>query len=184
MSVSMQPLAVHRESFESPGLVCEAVPGWRDALVLHDPEGLAASLIAEAREWTWDPLENRCNAWVAEEVVSRAETVQKLVSALKKGRRAPAAVKRSLITAHLARALAVHHRILYGSENRLWDLVSDAMGEEWRRTQNAALGRGDEPLEETCRSALRLYGLAAGAVERLLDGRQKRVVRHALSLTP
>ena len=52
VSVSMQPPAAHRESFESPELVCEAVPGWRDALVLHDPEGLAASLVAEARSGT------------------------------------------------------------------------------------------------------------------------------------
>ena len=52
VSVSMQPFATHRESFELPELVCEAVPGWRDAIVLYDPKGLAASLVREAKEWT------------------------------------------------------------------------------------------------------------------------------------
>jgi hypothetical protein len=38
----------------------------------------------------------------------------------------------------------VHRRILYGSENHLWDLVSCAMGEEWHELQFATLGLGGE----------------------------------------
>ena len=45
VSVSMQPFATHRESFRQPELVCASVPGWRAAVILHDPEGLAASLV-------------------------------------------------------------------------------------------------------------------------------------------
>ena len=52
VSVSVEPFAAHRESFELSELVCEAVPGWRDAIVLYDPKGLAASLVREAKEWT------------------------------------------------------------------------------------------------------------------------------------
>ena len=183
VSVSMQTLAVHRESFELPELVCEAVIGWRDALVLHDPEELATSLIRQAREWTWDSIAQRCDAWVAEEVTTRAETVHKLIAALSEGRLPTASVKRSLIVTQLARALAVRQRILYGSENALWDLVSNAMGEKWRQTQSTALGLHDESFEETCRAALRLYGLAADEVQNLFDERQERVVRDALGLT-
>lgn len=75
--------------------------------------------------------------------------------------------------------LAVGPRILYGSENRLWDLVGEAMGEGWRRTQSAALGLGDEGFEATCRAALNLYGLAVDNVDDLLDERQRGVVRRA-----
>ena len=60
VSVSMRPFAAYLEAFASPELVCGSVAGWRDALVLHDPEGLAASLVRRAREWTWEPLERRC----------------------------------------------------------------------------------------------------------------------------
>jgi hypothetical protein len=149
---------------------------------LHDPEGIAASLIEEARAWTWGPLERRCDGWVAEGITSLAEEVHKLFSALNREDWQTAAVQRSILAVHLAPILAVHHRILHGPENRFWDLVSDAMGKEWRQTQSTALGLDDESFDETCQAALGLYGLAANEVKNLFDGRQERVVRHACGL--
>lgn len=180
LSVSMQPHAVHQESFEQPELVCTAVPGWRDALILYDPEGLAASVIQEAREWSWRPLEKRCDEWVAERVTGYAEEVFKLAAALGNNHRSTAAVQRFLLAVHLAPVLAVHRRILYGSENRLWDLLSKEMGEEWSEAQSTALGLGDESFEESCMDALKLYRLAAAEVTHLLDWRQRAVVGSAL----
>lgn len=182
VSVSSRPPGLYRQAFGEPGSVCAAVPGWRGAVPLYDPEGIAASLIEEARIWTWGPLERRCDGWVAEEITSLAEEVHKLTSALRREDHQTAAAQRSILAVHLAPILAVHHRILYGSENRLWGLVSDAMGEEWRRTQSAALGLNNEPFDETCRAALQLYGLAADEAKNLFDGRQERVVRHAIGL--
>jgi hypothetical protein len=111
---------------------------------------------------------------VAEAVTGYAEEVHKLAAALRNGNRPLAAVQRSL--------LAVHRRILYGSENRLWDLVSGAMGEGWHELQSAALGLGGEGFERTCAAALGLYGLAAEEVSPLLDGRQGAVVERARRL--
>jgi hypothetical protein len=180
--VSALPFEQHREAFALPDKVCSVVPGWRGALVLYDAEGLAASLIEEARAWTWGPIERRCDEWVAEAVTGYAEEVHKLIAALRNGDRPLAAVQRSLLAIHLAPILAVHRRILYGSENRVWDLVADAMGEGWSRTQSAALGLGGESLEQTCGAALGLYGLAAEEVAPLLDGRQREVVDRARGL--
>lgn len=182
VSVSARPFEKHREAFVLPEKVCSAVPGWRGALVLYDADGLAASLIEEARTWTWGPLERRCDEWVAEEVTGYAEEVHKLAAALRNGNRSTAAVQRSLLAVHLAPILAVHRRILYGSENRLWDLVAGAMGEGWSRTQSAALGLGGETFEPTCAAALRLYVFAAEEVAPLLDGRQGKVVERARRL--
>ena len=182
VSTSSRPLRSYHAELDDPGSVCAAVPAWRDAVSLHDPEGIAAPLIEEARAWAWGPLERRCDGWVAEGITSLAEEVLKLISAHRREDRLNAAVQRSVLAVHLAPILAVHRRILYGTENALWSLVSDAMGEEWRRTQSTALGIGDEPLDETCRAALGLYGLAAEEVKGLFDGRQERVVRHALGL--
>lgn len=182
VSVSVQPFAVHRKSFGQPELVCTAVPGWRYALALYNPEGLAADLIRQARGWTWEPLERECDAWVAEEVTARAEEVHKLVAAREKGNRSAAAVQRSLLAIHLAPVLAVHHRILYGSDNHLWDLVAEAMGERWSRAQATALGINDESFGEGCVATLELYRLAADKVAHLLDGRQRAVVERALAL--
>ena len=179
VSVSSRPLDEYRKSFTLPQDVCAVVPGWRGAVILHDPEGLAAALVREAGDWNWGPLERRCDAWVAEQVTGYAEEVHKLVAALRDGNTSTAAVQRSLIAVHLAPVLAVRRRILYGTENRLWDLVSDAMGEEWRREQACALGQGDESFEETCTAALRLYVLAADDVWPLLDRLQRDVVDYA-----
>ena len=182
VSVTSRPLEAYRRELTDPGSVCAAVPGWRGAVILQDPDGTAASLIEEARAWTWGPLEGRCDGWVAEEICSLAEEVHKLVAALRGGRGTTAAAQRSVLAVRLAQVMAVHRRILYGSENRLWDIVSDAMGEEWCRTQSAALGLGDERFEETCKAALGLYGLAADEAHHLFDVRQQRVTEHALGL--
>lgn len=182
VSVSSRPLEGHRQALGDPASICTAVPGWREAVVLYDPEGLAASLVREARKWSWTSLERRCDGWVAEEITGYAEEIHKLVAAFRNGDRSTAAIQRSLLAIHLAPVLAVHCRLLYGSENRLWDLVADAMGEGWREAQSAALGLGGESLGQTCASALRLYGLAAEEVGSLLDGRQRRVVERARRL--
>ncbi len=183
VSISSRLPEAYRREMADPGSVGTAVPGWREAVVLHDPEGKAGALIEEAKAWTWESLERRCDGWVAEEITSLAEEVHKLAAALRAGHRTTAAVQRSILAVRLAPIMAVHHRILYGSENRLWDLVADAMGEEWRQAQSAAFGlrfglRG-EPFEETCRAALRLYSLAADEAHAPLDERQHKVVRRA-----
>ena len=49
VSVSERPFEKHCEAFEDPGSVCSAVPGWREALAVYDPDGLAASLLADRR---------------------------------------------------------------------------------------------------------------------------------------
>ena len=182
VSASSRPAGAYRAELIDPGSVCAAVPGWREAVVLHDPSGIAASLIEDAKAWTWEPLAERCDRWVAEKTVSFAEEVHKLVAALRRGNSSMAAVQRSLLAIHLSPILAVHHRTLYGSENALWDLVGSTMGEEWRQAQSSALGINDETFEEKFRAALKLYGLAADEVKHLLDNRQERVVSEACKL--
>lgn len=150
--------------------------------MLHDPEGLAASLIRRASEWSWEPRKRRCDEWVAEKVTGYSEEVHKLVAALESRNTSAAAAQRSLLAVHLAPVLAVHHRILYGSENRLWKLVSDAMGEEWGRKQATAMGQGGESFAGTCAAALELYRIASSETSHLLDERQREVVAHARAL--
>ena len=182
ISVTSRPPEAYRRELTDPGSLCTVVPGWREAVVLHDPTGMVDSLIEEARAWTWGPMVRRCDGWVAEELCSLAEEVHKLAATLRGGRRATAAAQRSVLAVRLAGVVAGHRRILYGTENRLWELVGEAMGEGWRQAQSAALGLGDEGFEETCRAALGLYGLAADEVYPLFDARQRKVVDHALRL--
>jgi len=172
----------HRARLDNPSEVGNAVPGWREAVVLHDPGGIAAALREEARGWSWERLGDRCDRWVADSVVGHAEKVQKLVSALRAQSELTAVVQRGILAPRLAPTLSVHHRLLYGSENKLWDFVAEQVGDEWRHVQAAAFAIGSESLNESCVAALRLFRLAAEEVRPLLDARQLAVVEHALTL--
>jgi hypothetical protein len=170
----------HRDRMARPGDVGTCVPGWRSAVVLHDPSGAAARLRQAALEWDWDRLGDRCDRWVAEQVTGLAEEVLKIAGALRRRRMLSAAVQRDLLALRLAPVLAVHHRILYGTENVLWDMVGERMGSDWRDVQAAALGTGGESLEAGCAAAVELFRLAASSIWDLLDEPQRAVVTHAL----
>lgn len=162
-----------------PAYLGTHVPGWRTAVLLHDPEGLAAAIKQEAAAWQWEHVADRCRGWVAEAITGYAEEVHKLVASLRRAEATTAAVQRSVLAIRLASIMAVHRRILYGSENRLWDLVARELGTAWADAQTAALGIGGESLEESCRAAVRLFDLAVDEVRPLLDSRQLAVVEHA-----
>ena len=171
-----------RGSFDDPGVLGAAVPGWRRAVILADPDGVAAALRGVAASWTWTPARDSvCDDWVAEQITGFAEEVQKLLGALERGRDVAAAVQRSVLALRLAWIMSVHRRLLYDSENDLVDLVSSALGEPWASTQRAALGLSTEAPRESAAAALRLYELASIEVARLLDDRQRAVVEPAVS---
>ncbi len=182
VSDALQPEQV-RASFTSPQECVTNVPGWRRAVVLHDPSGIAAALRADARAWDWHIVgDAACDRHVAEGVTGLAEEVHKLVAALDRGRPWMAAVQRSVLGLQLAGIMAVRHRILYETENDLWDLVAARMGTSWHRAQGAAFGTGGEAFEDTCRATLELYALAAWDVRPLLNAEQLGVVRHACAV--
>jgi hypothetical protein len=83
----------------------------------------------------------------------------------------------------MAPILAVHSRILYGSENRLWDLVGDSMGREWKNLQAQAFGEEKVDFAESCRAALGLYAIAARSVLPLCNRQQTAVVEYACELS-
>lgn len=175
--------AEQRRRFGDPREVGAAVPGWREAVILHDPEARGAGLKREAFDWSWEQLDGRCDQWVADELVGYAEEVQKLAAAVERQEVLSAAVLRTLLAFRMPRIVSIHHRLLYGSENVLWDQVGDMMGAEWQRTHAAALSVGGESFDQSCAAALHLFQLAFNAVRHLLDERQLAVARHALTAT-
>ena len=151
-------------------------------MILHDPDSVARQLQLLAERWSWESVETLCDVWVAAHMTGWAEEVHKLVAALEQGSNSSAAVQRSLLALHLAGILAVHHRMLYSTENTLWDLVADRMGEPWATAQARALGEYAESLDDSCRAALELYVITVTEVRSLLDRHQRAVVDHAVAL--
>jgi hypothetical protein len=125
VSVSWATSRQNRQAFKDPSKVGGIIPAWRNAVILYDPTGTAKALKQEALRWQWDILGKRADRWVAEELTGYAEEAHRLIGSLQLQRESAASVQRSLLAIHMAPMLAVHHRILYDSENRLWDLVSE-----------------------------------------------------------
>ncbi len=182
VSISWQQLEKHRESLSDPAEVGQVVPGLRTCVIIHDPQGLAAKLKEEAERWKWYLLEEESDEWVAHEITDYAEEVHTLVGNLDMNQLSGAAAVRSQLALHLAQVLSVHKRILYETENDLWDCVAEAMGELYAGAQELALGVKETSLKESCDATLELYGIAAAAARRLLSDTQRDVVAHACKL--
>jgi hypothetical protein len=182
VSIAWMTPAQHRLAFTNPSEAGGIVPAWRNAAVLYDPQGIADSLKQEAKRWRWHLLDKKADRWVSEEITGYAEEVHRLIGNLQLGRRSAAAIMRSVLAFRMAPILAVHCRMLYDTENQLWDLVSTRMGAEWAHVQRVALGEGNQSFEETCKAALQLYAKTAQAVGHLLNPRQSEVVRHACQI--
>lgn len=182
VSSQWQPADQQRALFDDPAEVGGVVPGWRSALILHDPEGVAAAIKKEAGEWTWARVEEDRVKLVAEEITKYAEEVHSLVGNLAQGLRSGAAIQQAMVASKLGPILALHERILYETEKELWDLVGEAMGERWSKTQQAALGENDDTFSARCDAAFDLFCIAAGATDSVLNRTQKEVVRHAAEL--
>ena len=174
--------AEQRRRFGDPREVGAAVPGWREAVILHDPDARGARLKEEALAWSWQQIDELSDEWVANQLAGFAEEVQKLVAAIESQNVLTAAVLRTLLAFRMPRIVSVHHRLLYGSENVLWDQVADVMGAEWRRTHAAALSVDGESFAQSCAAALDLFRLTFDTVHHLLDDAQMAVARHALSV--
>jgi len=158
------------------------VPGWQHSVVLHDPDGVAADIKQQALDWRWERAKTQCDEWVAANVTGLAEEVLKLVASLRTGDDLNAAVLRSVLVHRLAAVMAIHRHLLYGSENKLWSMVAHELGASWGAAQAAALGVSVDDLQESCRSALELFELAAQEACEVFNERQLAVVDHARRL--
>jgi hypothetical protein len=179
LSMSWLSFEQAAETMRRPASACFTVPGWRDAYVLYDPEGLASHLKDEASAWEFAQIEAQARQWVPEEICDYAEEVQKLAGLIERQNLLGMASQRAVLALRLAPVLAVHLELLYRTENDLWNVVAERMGDEWLEAQRRALAADPVPLAESCDAALKLYALAAAEVRDLFDERQLAVVRHA-----
>lgn len=172
----------HREKFADPSEVGSVVPGWKSAVILYDPDGVAAALQEEAKGWTWDRVAEKADEWVAREITEYAEEIHTLIGNLEDGQLTAASAERSQVAMHLAHVLSVHKRIAYESENDLWELVAEAMGGRYGELQSEALAEDAVELADSTGAAKQLFAIAAAEVRSLLDERQRAVVQHACEI--
>jgi hypothetical protein len=182
ISVSWRTEDQQRRRFVDPATAITEIPAWRSGLILMDRDEIGDELLREAKNWSWDLIAHNARLWVAAELTGYAEEVHKLVAALRYARPRTAAVQRSLLALHLPIILAVHLETLCASENDIWDTVADQMGEQWRASQDRALGLDRQPALDGCLAALELYCQAVTAASHLLSEREREVVTEAVAL--
>jgi hypothetical protein len=182
VSVGWRSPAKLRESLEGPDTAPWTVPGLRSAAIIWDPHGVAAGIKAAAQRWSWTAIEDKCAAWVPEQLASLAEDAQRAYGHLRCGKQWVAAVLKGVLSSRLAMILVVHLRILYESENELWEIVARQLGEPWTGLQSAALCSADEDFRTSFDATMQLYSCAAGKVFGIMNERQRRVVRGACEI--
>jgi hypothetical protein len=171
--------AGERRKLGDPPRIGGAVPAWRMAVPLYDPDGLAAGIQAVARGFRWEAVAARCDRWVAESVVAWAEEAIKLVRALSERRLQTACVQRNLLADALGFVMAIHSRTFWDSENEFWERIGKVIGGRWQVAQRMALHSAGADPERSCAAALRLYAETARLTRRVLSAEQLSIVRHA-----
>jgi hypothetical protein len=182
VTLSRKTPAELEAAFTHPWEAGAAVAAWRTARILTDPEGVMNRLQAQAATWTWDGIAAAADQWAASELVGLAEEIHKIAGMLALDRPRAAAANRALVHLSLAAPLAVAHRILYGSENDLWDAVADAEGPAWARAWDDAAGVTGPGHRDGCLAALDLYRIAADRLAHHLDANDRAVVDTARHL--
>lgn len=168
--------ATERREMRNPGRLDGAVPGWRSARILRDPNGVAAQLKSEAYRFRWRPVRSARDRYVADQLVGWAEEVAKLLRALATGERETASVQRNLLANQMAFLRVLPLERFWDTENGLWERAGRWAGAEFHAAQRAALGTDGGSWKESCEGALRLYALTARANLSLLRGEKRRIV--------
>lgn len=180
VAVAWRTVAQVESAYATPPEFATVVPGWRQAVILQDPSGTAARLQETARNWSWEPVAEAADRYVAAEAEAYAEEARKLAGALQAANATVAAVQRAVLALHLPAIMAIHRRILYGTENALWDVVAEYEGEPWATAQTRALGLHPVTPLEAATAALTLYRLLAAAVFDVATADQRAVIEGAL----
>nr|WP_277605700.1 nucleotidyltransferase domain-containing protein [Glycomyces sp. L485] len=169
-------------AFDQPSEAPVAVPTWRAAHILTDPEGLLTRTKYKAGAWRWDAIAAKADQWAAEGLVGLAEEVHKVAGMLAGGNPRAAAANRAILALQLPGLIAAADRILYRTENELWNLVCDTEGPDWTEAWDAATGTAPTDLDTSCRAGLKLYLIAADRLEAVFDEHQRPVVATACRL--
>ena len=160
VSVSTTTIAEKQAEMAQPEVAIFAVPGLRQARILHDPSGALAALHQRARDFTWEPLRAAANAYASEMVMGQAEEAHKLLGALNRRDESATLYAAHGAVAGLTRAVAVGRGVLIESENSYYRQVQEAAGLDsaWTRYHRIAAGFVTEPGHTTPADAI---GIAA-----------------------
>jgi predicted nucleotidyltransferase len=142
VSLTTTRIATKQEELALPREAIFAVPGLRQARILHDPTGALEALHQRARDFSWEPLRVVANAYASEMVMGLAEEAHKLLGALSRRDESAAIYATHGAVRGLTLAVAVGRGVLIESENSYFRQVQKAAGPDsaWTRYHRIAAG--------------------------------------------
>ncbi|SCL17667.1 hypothetical protein GA0074692_0223 [Micromonospora pallida] len=120
MALQGRSVAQAQKDLLDPAVCVQAVPSWRGARILYDPDGVVAAVQAQAQAWDWPLVQGKLEQWTAKTVTDFAEEALKLLAAIRDRRDVAAVVQAQLIAVQLTPIMAAAHHELFASENDLW----------------------------------------------------------------
>ena len=182
VSIKKIGLEAQRTELPQPQTAIWAVPGIREMRILHDPHGKLTELKAEAEAFDWAGLEQAANAFVSYSFHGYTEEVYKLLGGLEVGDRSKVTYATLGLGLGLAETMAVHKRLLIESENRYFDLLYAAMGQEspWSRAHRLAVGWEAGASQRRGVAALQLYWESFLELQSVIVGEHLEVIQPAL----
>ncbi|HEU4782797.1 MAG TPA: nucleotidyltransferase domain-containing protein, partial [Ktedonobacterales bacterium] len=190
VSVSTTTIAAKQAELTQPEVAIFAVPGLRQARILHDPSGALAALHQRARDFTWEQLQATASAYASEMVMGQAEEAHKLLGALNRRDESATLYGAHGAVAGLTRAVAVSRGVLIESENSYYRQVQEAAGLDstWTRYHRIAAGFVVDashrlPADAIGIAALNLYVETARLLRPLFSPRHLPVIQITLDVS-
>ena len=173
-----------RAALTNPRRAIWAVPGLRGMKIILDKDGSLAELQKAAQEFDWSPLQPAANEFVAEEIMSSAEEVHKILNGLTRGHESSVLYATWGLVKNMLEAVAVQRGIMIVSENRYFDLIQDSMGRglQWTTAFRTAWGLDPVSSQYQARgmAALQLYRLSAALFDEWIPEKHRIVVNYTL----
>ena len=176
ISISTQTLEHYRKRFLVPQEAIFVVPGTREARILLDKAGLFNKLQQEARDWTWEPLQEAANRYAREIMQEQTEIALKALRAFLVQDALALAEMALLIFDATTMAIAVQRGILSISGNSYFRQVQEVVGLDSTWTRHHTLIAGiatpslfENPAEVRGIAALRLFQETARLLHPILQ---------------
>ena len=175
-----------RAALCNPRRAIWAVPGLRGMNILLDKDGSLSVLQQAARDFEWSPLQAQADEYAAEQIMSSAEEVHKILNGLARSHESTVLYAAWGLVKNMLEAVAVQRGIMVISENRYFDLIQDALGRDsaWTTAFRTAwaLDAGASHYHARGAAALTLYCLTADMFDALIPGKHREVVSKTLQL--
>lgn len=164
ISVGVHTIEYYRKYFLLPKEAVFVVPSIREAQILLDKDGSFNTLQQEARDWTWEPLQEAANNYVCEIMLEHTEIVHKALRAFFVQDNLALSEMTLLIFFAVTEAVIVQRGILSASGNSYFHQAQASMGVDsaWTHYHKMIAGINTSSVTESLAkergiAALRLY---------------------------